>query len=311
VLQLPLTECDIGRYHKAMDGPALAPVDILAEFDVGSAVFVAQTQIATVWHVRCRDGQAAALKVYHKDDMAGERHGFDFVESLDGCGVAHVHRRNQRAALIEWLDGPSLGDLTRSGRDMAANMELVSVANRIHASRRPSDLKLPHLQDWFGEFFDLKVGVDCPARAAVHINRCKAMASRLLSGQHDVRPLHGDLHHDNIRLGPRGYCAIDAKGVLGERTYELANAFRNPTGADGTVRDPVRIHWLATYWAGAFAVDARRLIEWATAKCALSIAWRSGGTLHHDDELDLLGIFLHVLGDMPETGSFTPQSPSS
>jgi streptomycin 6-kinase len=281
-----------------MRDPVQPPDDILAEFEVGSATFVEETKIATVWKVRCRDGKAAALKVYHQDDMGGESYGFDFVESLDGLGVAHIYLRNQRAALIEWLDGPSLGDLVRDGHDLEANMELVSVANRIHSSHRPRGLRLPDLQDWFRDLFDLRFSADCPVGAADDINSCKAMASHLLSGQHDIRPLHGDLHHDNIRLGARGYCAFDAKGVLGERTYELANAFRNPIGADSIIRDPARVRFLAAHWGEAFAVDPCRLTQWAAVKCALSIAWRCGATLQQDEELDLLAIFLRIADEV-------------
>jgi len=36
-----------------------------------------------------------------------------------------------------------------------------------------------------------------------------ATAERVLAEPHDVRPLHGDLHHDNILFGPRGWLAID------------------------------------------------------------------------------------------------------
>ncbi len=280
-----------------MCDPVQPPAVILAECGAGSARFVDKTHIATVWQVRCHDGRMAALKVYHGDDMAGESHGFDFVEGLEGVGVAHVYWRNHRAALVEWLDGPSLGDLTRGGQDLLASRELVGVANRIHAAARPMAAKLPHLQDWFRDLFALLFGPGCPVDLARDITRCKRLAQTLLADQQDMRPLHGDLHHDNIRHGPRGYSAFDAKGVLGERAYELANAFRNPNGADAVVRDPARVRFLATFWAQEFGVDPRRLMAWAAIKCALSIAWRCGSVLEQDDEGDLLRVFLGVLDE--------------
>ena len=95
-------------------------------------------------------------------------------------------------------------------------------------------------------------------------------------------------------LGARGYCAFDAKGVLGERCYELANAFRNPKGAPILARDPVRIRFLADLWSQSFSVDRRRLLEWASVKSVLSIAWRSGAELKQDDELDLLATLVGI-----------------
>jgi streptomycin 6-kinase len=281
-----------------MPDVVLPPFATLAEFAVGSPVFIAETKIATVWRVEMRDGRFAALKVYHGDDMAGERYGFDLAERLGGAGVAEVYGRTARAALLEWLQGPSLGDLVRDGRDREAAMELVAVAHRIHATRLPPWLALPHLQDWFRALFDLKFDPDHPAGLSNDITRCKAMAQQLLATQQDVRPLHGDLHHDNIRHGARGYCAFDAKGVLGEPTYELANAFRNPVGADAIMRDPARVRFLRNCWSQAFAVDAGRLMAWTAVKCALSIAWRSGPVLQGDAEADLLHLFLRIADEI-------------
>ena len=90
----------------------------------------------------------------------------------------------------------------------------------------------------------------------------------------------------------RGFCAFDAKGVLGERAYELANAFRNPAGAAELLRDPARQRARAASWSAAFGVDRARLRYWAAVKCALSIAWRSGGRVGADAEFDLLSCLL-------------------
>ena len=139
--------------------------------------------------------------------------------------------------------------------------------------------------------FSLRVSPDVPKQTHDDIGFCRDLARHLLASQTDIRPLHGDLHHDNIRLSDRGYCAFDAKGVVGERAYELANAFRNPKGIPDLIRDPSRIARLRELWSREFQVSPRRLMQWATVKVALSISWRSGGTLIADPECDLLSIF--------------------
>ena len=48
------------------------------------------------------------------------------------------------------------------------------------------------------------------------------------SDQRDVRVLHGDIHHHNIRQSSRGWLAFDPKGLVGERTYDCANTLCNP-----------------------------------------------------------------------------------
>lgn len=267
---------------------------LLATFGVSAPRFVERTAIATIWKVRRPDDAFAALKIYPPTGMGAEGAGVDFLQALNGTAAAHVYARNTHAALVEWLDGPSLGDLTRAGQDIAASAALVDTALRLHAAPLKVPVPLPNLQDWFSALFNLAYGDTCPPQAQANLTRCKALAAGLLATPRDPRPLHGDLHHDNIRRGSRGYCAFDAKGVLGERSYELANAFRNPKGAAETVRNPTRIMQLAASWATAFDVPEHRLLTWAAVKCALSIAWRCKGVAGADDEFALLATILRM-----------------
>lgn len=275
--------------------------DLLALFQVSAPRFVDRTGIATIWKVRRGNGQPAALKVYHGRDMRNEAAGFDLLEAWNGRSAARLFGRSGNAALIEWLDGDALGDLTRAGRDDEANVHLVDVANRLHAVPVPAPAGLPRLADWFSGLFGLQVSDTCRARTQRDIARAQKLARNLLAAERDIVALHGDLHHDNIRLGERGYCAFDAKGVLGERAYELANAFRNPKGAEDLVRDPSRIAAMAALWSDKFNVGQQRLLAWAAAKCALSIAWRCNGTLEHDPEFDLLALLVDAAGDFDDT----------
>ena len=270
-----------------------APLHLLEDFQVALPEFIVRTGIAAVWKVQTRDGVAAALKLYHGSDMGAERHGFRVLETCDGCSAAQVYRTTANASLTEWLDGPSLGDISRGGNDDGANLELVAVANSLQANMLdPGDL--PSLSLRFRSLLELELDAACPGEPEYDLLRAQGLTRHLLATQEEVRPLHGDLHHDNVRLGPRGYAAFDAKGLLGERAFELANAFRHPRGVEALVRDPARIRRLATDWGSAFAVDPTRLLQWAAAKCALSIAWRSEGAVDGDPELDLLATLLET-----------------
>lgn len=269
--------------------------DIAARFHVRDATFVEQTGIATIWKVRSDEHGVAALKIYQKPDMGNERPGFDLLAALDGASVTKVYGVSDNAALMEWLEGPSLGDMTRAGHDRDASAHLVAVAKDIHAHTRTMPaMGLPRLETWFQALFDLRAAPELAKRDKDNLLICKDIARGLLGSQTDIRPLHGDLHHDNIKHGSRGYCAFDAKGVLGERTYELANAFRNPKGVPDLVRSPARLLFLADLWSDAFDVDRDRLLRWAVAKCGLSIAWRSGPDLVADGELEVLAMFVRA-----------------
>ena len=280
-----------------MSDPKLPPAKVIAEFRISSPTFVVETAIANIWKVRREDGQYAALKVYKKKNMGNESAGFSFLGALDGSASARIFKYTRTTALIEWLSGPSLGDLSRTGQDRQAAKELVAVAKGIHYVSLPLSFKLPKLECWFKALFLIDISPQCPMPARLNVLRSQELARELLSDQHDIRPLHGDLHHDNILLGDRGYCAFDAKGVLGERAYELANAFRNPKGAETLVRDPERVRYQNRFWSEQFDVDQRRLLQWATVKCALSIAWRTEGKLTFDPEFDLLDVFFSILDD--------------
>ena len=268
--------------------------EILAAFGVREPVFIARTVRATVWKVKDAAGDPAALKAYHHGDMVDESCGLDLMQAWDGAGAVRLLGRRKGAVLMEWLEGPSLGDLTRRGEDRRATVELVAVANRLHAARTGALAALPTLADWFQDLFDLTMTPDCPAAAREAMQRCRSIARDLLATEHNVRPLHGDLHHDNIRLGARGYCAFDAKGVLGERAYELANAFRNPVGADATIRDPDRVRTLADCWAAAFDVGRQRLLDWAAAHSALSLAWSAGSAFWRDADAGIMMLLLRL-----------------
>jgi streptomycin 6-kinase len=58
--------------------------------------------------------------------------------------------------------------------------------------------------------------------------KSEAEARSLLDAPGEAVVLHGDFHHDNVMDGgPRGWLAIDPKGLIGEREFEFANLFRN------------------------------------------------------------------------------------
>lgn len=267
------------------------PDSILQAHGLRAAQVAERSGLATIWRVTRGDGSPAALKVYHGSDMANEAPGFALMQALDGHGAALVHSVGRTTALMEWLDGPSLGDMVRAGDDVTATAELAATATRLHARALPCD-GLPALADWFAALFALRFAPDCPAPARRDIAAARALARRLLDSQGPARGLHGDLHHDNIRLCSRGYVAFDAKGVAGDIGYELANALRNPSGVPDLIRDPAVLLRRASVWAPALGQTPDRLLQWGAAKCALSIAWRAGGTLARDRELDLLSILL-------------------
>src|SRR5690606_4449317 len=93
----------------------------------------------------------------------------------------------------------------------------------------------------------------------------------------DTQPLHGDLHHENILLGDRGWLAIDPKGLVGDPVFDVANLFLNPRG-NGLSRNEARAAAMAETLAPALGRPVEQILEWAFAYSLLSAAW------HRQDE---------------------------
>ncbi|MEM1160020.1 MAG: aminoglycoside phosphotransferase family protein [Pseudomonadota bacterium] len=219
---------------------------------------------------------------------------------LPPVSAARVFAKDDIAVLLEWLPGPSLGDLVRAGEDRAATRHLGDVAAALRRAAPEAHDDYPKLETWFTALFDLHCAPACPIDARADIEACKVLARHLLATQTDFVALHGDLHHDNVRRGNRGWCAFDAKGVVGDPAYELANAFRNPDGGEAVYLDAGAQKYRASVWAGALGVSQNRLLAWAAVKCALSIAWRSEGPVADDRDFETLSILMHLARSSPE-----------
>ncbi|MEO9457381.1 MAG: aminoglycoside phosphotransferase family protein [Lentilitoribacter sp.] len=267
-------------------------LNILDEFDVSSPQLIAETAIAKVWRVKRSDNTLAALKVYKGPDMLNEVAGVFYLQNCNGEGAARVFQSSENAFLMEYLEGPTLGDLTRSGDDHNSAHMLVDTANRLRQVQFDRTYDWPKLSDWMRELNELERGATWLDKNWQHIELSRHLAQKLILNQTDINVLHGDLHHDNIIKGARGYCAIDAKGVVGDRCYELANAICNPTGAEELMIQPDRIEFLLNLWSNAFEIDRNRFLQWIIAQRGMSISW-SGNDIPADHiSFKLLDIFI-------------------
>ena len=227
----------------------------------GNPIVTHSSRLLPVRH----DGAPAMLKIATEPE---ERRGAETMLWWRGDGVARVLAHEGDALLMERATGErSLSEMARSGRDDEATRILCAAAARLHAPRsRPLPSSLVPLDIWFRE---LKPAA---ARYGGILAQAADMARDLLADQREVVLLHGDLHHGNVLdFGPRGWLAIDPKGLLGERTFDFVNLLRNPD--DETALGPGRFARQATVIAEAAGLDRVRLLQWTVAFCGLSAAW--------------------------------------
>jgi streptomycin 6-kinase len=234
----------------------------------GSPIITRTSRLLPVRH----RGEPAMLKVPIDEE---ERSGGVLMEWWDGDGAARVLASDGPALLLERAEGTaSLADMARTGRDDEACRILCAVAARLHAPRPQSLPELIPLAHWFRELE--------PAAAAhgAILVRCAAAARSLLSEPREVGVLHGDLHHGNVLdFGARGWLAIDAKGLVGERGFDFANIFTNPDLDDPTrpvATAPDRFARRLQVVSDAAGLERERLLRWILAWAGLSAAWFLG-----------------------------------
>jgi streptomycin 6-kinase len=195
-----------------------------------------------------------------------ERAGNSLMAWWDGQGAAAVLEHDAEAILIERAVGTrSLVAMAQSGRDDEATGILCMVAARLHATRTRQKPKLMPLYDWLAALWRAEGEHGRLSQAA-------KMARDLLDEDFDVTVLHGDIHHGNVLdFGERGWLAIDPKGIIGERTFDFVNIFRNPDPEVALA--PRRFARQIQLIAKEANVDPIRLLKWTIALTGLSAAW--------------------------------------
>jgi len=214
-----------------------------------------------------RGHESAILKVLKP--ASDEQNAAGLLAYYDGEGAVLLLEADPGALLLERAEGArSLSDLATSGQDLEAAATLADTITRLHAPRRQAvPAALTPLDRQFDSLFDHE-------NHSSLLRRCADVARGLLSAKGEATPLHGDLHHDNVLDGgSRGWLAIDPKGLLGERTYDVANLLRNPWPRADLVHDRDRMERLAAYYAERLGYDMHRVVRFAFAHAGLSAAW--------------------------------------
>ena len=233
---------------------------------------VAETPRSWIFRVEQNGRNFAALKILKPIVAEEEGRGARLLQWYEGLGAATVFDIHGDTIFMEWLDGGTLGDAVRAGRDDEATIAIATLVGNLH---RPRDGDLPELQPLrqrFQPLFESDVRA-WPHTARDLYARASGIALRLFDRPTAQLPLHGDLHHDNILSSGRGWLAIDPKGVLGDPAYDLANVFINPVNANNMAADPQRIAARADILSQRLNYPRKRILGWAAAHAALSACW--------------------------------------
>ena len=211
------------------------------------------------------EGRPAMLKLARDEEEKG---GGALMAWWGGRGAAPVLAWYGHAVLLERaVATDALRQLAGSGHDAAATEAICGVAAVLHGPREVAAPSLVPLAAWF------RVLNETAPRHGGILTVAAQVARNLLADPVDITALHGDLHHGNVLdFGPRGWLAIDPKGLLGERGFDYANIFRNPTGE--LALQPGRFERHVELVAVRAGLDRVRLLRWILAFMGLARAWR-------------------------------------
>lgn len=244
----------------------------MIRWSLSRAVLVAETPRSRIYRVEQQGRQPAALKQLKPEAGDEEMRGSALLAWYGGEGAATVFEAVDGMVFMEWLDGETLGQAVRGGHDGQATAALAGVVRELHRPRDADPPPLLPLRHRFRALLETSPG-RWPATSRDLLARAIGIAHRLFDKPAPSVPLHGDLHHDNILSSPRGWLAIDPKGLLGDPAYEVAPSFLNPMDHPELVTDPARIGRLAESYATRLGFDRKRLLGYAAAHAALSACW--------------------------------------
>jgi streptomycin 6-kinase len=242
----------------------------LATWDLANPRSLAQTRTSHVYTVTHGDA-TCVLKLLSPTETEEQR-GALALRYFGGHGAVRLVRNDDRAQLLEYAAGDQLVSLVERGEDERATRIIADVLTQLHgvAQTAPYDGLMP-LERWFGALF-AQAAEDSQNGVRSIFVRSAALAEQLLRDQRDVRVLHGDIQHYNICQSPRGWLAFDPKGLVGERTYDCANALCNP-GVPALVHDETRLLTNAAILADLLALDRWRILAFTYAWSCLNASW--------------------------------------
>jgi streptomycin 6-kinase len=201
-----------------------------------------------------------------------EWHAGDVLRAFNGDGTVRIYAADRGAVLLERLDpGRELVEIVREGNDATATEILADVMRRM-AQHEPPE-KCPTVVDW-GQGFDryLKTGDSRVPRDLV--GEARESFRNLANSQRGTILLHGDLHHYNVLFdSTRGWVAIDPKGVVGEREYEVGAILRNPIEQPDLFCSGDVINRRLSILTKSLNLDYRRALKWSFAQAVLSAIW--------------------------------------
>jgi streptomycin 6-kinase len=257
-------------------------------WQVRSARLKVETFSSLIWEVQLADGTPAIVKDLKAfDDVGDELRGAHYLSWRAGSGAVRLLDIVGHRMLLEHCGDSMLSHYLAERGDGPATEIIAEVLREILSpTATPVPVELQPLEERFSALFEKGRADRTDGIASMYVDGAY-LAERLLAEPDHPKPLHGDLHHENIMLAQRGWLVIDPKGVYGDPAFEAANVFYNPLDRDDLCLDPARIERLSAVFSRVLRQDPRRLLDYAIAYGCLSAAWHAGDANRSDEAREL------------------------
>jgi streptomycin 6-kinase len=204
---------------------------------------------------------------------AEEQEGAKALRYFNGHGAAYLLHADEHAQLIEYIEGDNLVGMVQNGADDEATAIIGDLLNQLHQIKDELIPEMTTLKRWFRSLF-LKAALDKSEGINSVYTRAAPLAEELINQNREIRVLHGDIHHENIRLHPqRGWLAFDPKGLVGERTFDAANTLCNPMNMPNVVENEARILRTTDILADKMGIEQSRVLAFVYIYACLSASW--------------------------------------
>ena len=244
----------------------------LAAWHLSAPELLKQTMTSQIYTV-VYETETVILKILSSTET-DEQRGAVALRYFDGYGAVRLLRYDDGAQLMEYAAGNELVTLVERGEDENATRIIAHVIKQLHSVPQDAPYSgMLMLDRWF-EALLRRAAVDKQAGINSIYVRSATLAEWLLADQREIRALHGDLQHYNIRHSQRGWLAFDPKGVVGERTYDCANTLCNPVMPE-LVHSETRLLNNAAILADTLALELERVLAFAYIYACLNASWWS------------------------------------
>ena len=248
------------------------PDELARRWSISSAFLIADTPSSLVYRVTLADASSAIVKILKPNGM-GELPGMAFLEWRAGLGAVRLIDRADHICLLEDAGDLNLRTYRLLHGETSSNAVIIDVLAKLHSGSGSASPELTPLRQHFAALFK-RAQHETDAELSPILRHAASIADDLLSHQTNIRPLHGDLHHDNIiHSTDRGWLAIDPQGLLGDPAYDVANVFGNPLGAFDDIIDVARISDLMTLFSTSLGCSKDKILRYALAHAGVSICW--------------------------------------